>query len=96
MSATPRQNAPAHVARYEELRRHVVDQQILAGRFGLAVLLRQGLAAWVDQRSKMPAPTPAPSAESSRPSPPLPDSTSADVVHVLAAMALGHLQEVQA
>ncbi len=95
MSAAPQQNAPAHVARYEELRRHVVDQQILAGRFGLAVLLRQGLAAWVDQWSKMPAPTPAPSAEISRPSP-LPDDSQAEVINVLAAMALGHLQEVHA
>ena len=54
MSAAPQQNAPAHVVRYEELRRHAVERQILAGRLGLAVLLRQGLAAWVEQWSKMP------------------------------------------
>lgn len=95
MSAAPHQNASAHVARYEELRRHTVERQILAGRFGLAVLLRQGLAAWVDQWSKMPAPMPAPSSELSRRSP-LPDDTSADVINVLAAMALGHMQEVHA
>ena len=89
------QNAPAHVVRYEELRRHAVERQILAGRFGLAVLLRQGLAAWVEQWSKVPAPLPTPSVEISRPSP-LPDGTSADVIHVLAAMALGHMQEVHA
>ena len=93
MSAPPRQNAPAHVTRYEELRRHAVERQILAGRFGLAVLLRQGLAAWVEQYSKMPAP--APSAEISRPSP-LPEDTCADVINVLAAMALGRIQEVHA
>ena len=95
MSAAPQQNAPAHVARYEDLRRHAVERQILAGRFGLAVLLRQGLAAWVEQWSKMPAPTPAAPADRSRPSP-LPDDTSADVINVLAAMALGHIQEVHA
>ena len=93
MSPPPRQNAPAHVTRYEELRRHVVERQILAGRFGLAVLLRQGLAAWVEQYSKMPAPPL--SAEISRPAP-LPEDTSADVINVLAAMALGHIQEVHA
>jgi len=93
MIAAPQQNAPAHVARYEELRRHAVERQILAGRLGLAVLLRQGLAAWVEQWSKVPAP--APSAERSRPSP-LPDDTSADVINVLTAMALGHMQEVHA
>jgi hypothetical protein len=70
-----------------------VEQQILAGRFGLAVLLREGLAAWVEQWSKMPAPTAAPSTEVSGPSP-LPDDTSTDVINVLAAMALGRIQEV--
>jgi len=89
----PQQNTPAHVTRYEELRRHAVERQILAGRLGLAVLLRQGLAAWVEQWSKVPAP--APSAERSRPSP-LPDDSSADVINVLAAMALSHMQEVHA
>ena len=95
MSAAPQENAPAHVARYEELRRHVVEQPILAGRLGLAVLLRQGLGAWVEQWSKVPAPMPAPSTQRSRPSP-LSDDTSADVINVLAAMALGHMQEVHA
>lgn len=95
MSEAPRRNASAHVARYEELRRQAVERQVLASRFGLAVLLRQGLAAWVDQWSKMPAPTPAPSAEISRPSP-LPDGSQAEVIHVLATMALGHLQGVHA
>lgn len=93
MSAEPRQNAPAHAVRYEELRQYAVERQILAGRLGLAVLLRQGLAAWVEQWSKMPAPTPAPSVEISRQSP-LPDETSADVINLLAAMALGHMQEL--
>ena len=93
MSAAPQQNVPAYVARYEELRRHVVERQILAGRLGLAVLLRQGLAAWVEQWSQVSTPTP--STERSRPSP-LSDDTSADVIHVLAAMALGHMQEVHA
>jgi len=95
VSVAPQQNTPAHVARYEELRRQAVERQILAGRFGLAVLLRHGLAVWVEQWSKMPAPTPAPSAKISRPSP-LPDDTNADVINVLAAMALSHMQEVHA
>jgi hypothetical protein len=93
MSAAPRQNTPGHVARYEELRGHAVERQILAGRLGLAILLRQGLAAWVEQWSKAPAPTL--STKRSRPSP-LSHDTSVDVVNVLAAMALGHMQEVQA
>ena len=95
MSTAPQQNAPAHVAHYEELRRRAVERQILAGRFGLAVLLRQGLAVWGEQWSEMPAPTPGPTAEISRPSP-LPDDSNSDVINVLAAMALGHLQGIHA
>lgn len=95
MSATPQQNESAHVARYEELRRNVVEQQVLAGRLGLAVLLQQGLAAWVEQWAKIPRPTPTLSTELSRSSP-LSDDTNAAVIHVLATMALGHMQEVRA
>ncbi len=68
---------------------------MLAGRFGLAVLLRQGLAAWVEQSSQIPAPVSVPPSEFSRPFP-LPDDTNADVINVLAAMALGHIEEVHA
>jgi hypothetical protein len=53
----------------------------------------QGLAAWVAQWSKLPAPAPIPSAEPASP-PVLLDETNADVINVLVAMALGHLQEV--
>ena len=95
MSAARQKQAPEHISRYEELRRHAVERQILAGRLGLAVLLRQGMAAWVEKWSKMSAPMPAPSGETSRPCP-LPDDTSADVINVLAAMALGHMQEIHA
>jgi hypothetical protein len=89
------QENPAHIARYEELRKHVTERQSLVGRFGLAVLLQQGLAVWVAQWSKMPEPTPARSAESSSPAP-LPEDCNADVINVLAAMALGHATEVYA
>ena len=95
MSTVPQQNVSAHISRYEELRRHVMEQQSQVGRLGLAILLRQGLAAWVDQWSRMPTPTPAPSPEMSWP-PILPDDTSANVINVLTAMALGHVQEVHA
>ena len=61
-------------------------------RHGLAVLLRQGLAAWMDAWSTVltgsaqaiPAPT-------SRPGP-VADDMGADVVHLLTAMTLGHIQ----
>jgi hypothetical protein len=65
----------------------------LADRLGLGILRLQGLAAWVAQWSKLPAPTPIPSVEPSR-LPLLLDETNADVINVLVAMALGHLQEI--
>lgn len=93
--STPQQSTAAAVAGYEELRRHAVERRTLAGRFGLAVLLQQGLPAWVEQCSKMPAPTSALCAETCRPAP-LRDDTSTDVINVLAAMALSHMQELHA
>ncbi len=72
-----------------------MERQVLAGRFGLAILLRQGLAAWVEQWSQIPAPMSVPPSELSRPSP-LSDDTCADVINVLAAMALGHIEEIHA
>jgi len=94
MSAMPQENT-AHITHYEELRRHVTERRSLVGRFGLAVLLQQGLAVWVEQWSNMPEPTPARFAESSMPVP-LSEDCSADVINVLAAMALGHAMEVYA
>jgi hypothetical protein len=55
----------------------------------------QGLAAWVAQWSKLPVPAPIPSAEIAGPTV-LPVDTHADVINVLAAMALGHLKEIYA
>ncbi len=94
MSA-PQQNTPATVAHYEELRLHAAERQTLAVRLGLAVLLQQGLAAWVEQWSKMPAPMPPSCAETVRPAP-MRDDTSSEVINVLAAMVLSHLLEVRA
>jgi hypothetical protein len=85
----------ATVTHYEELRQRAVERQTLAGRLGLAVLLQQGLAAWVEQWSKMPAPPPASCTETVRPVP-LRDDTSTEVINVLTAMVLSHVREVHA
>ncbi len=77
------------------LRGYALQRQRLADRLGWAVLRLQGLAAWVVQWSKLPVPTPTPSAEISGPSV-LSDDAHADVINVLAAMALGHLKEITA
>jgi len=77
------------------LRGYALQRQLLADRLGLAVSRLQGLAAWVVQWSKRPVPTPTPSAEISGPSV-LCDDAHADVINVLAAMALSHLKEITA
>ena len=64
-------------------------------RVGLAVLLQQGLAAWVEQWSKLPAPTTVSPGETPKPSL-LPDDCSAQLINLLATMALAHIQEVRA
>ncbi len=89
--------ASAHAARYEKLRSQAIDGQAQVARYGLAVMLRQGMAAWMDAWSKLPQPSSSPSvsAESPRSSSIRGDSSVA-VVHVLAAMAFRHIQEVRA
>jgi hypothetical protein len=85
-----------HAARYEALRGHVLGpHHALPAREGLAVLLRQGVAAWMTAWSRVPAPA-VRAAQDEREQPPLPDGASAEVVRVLAAMALGHIEEAHA
>jgi hypothetical protein len=88
----PVQHTQDQVTRYETLRGQALQRQLWVDRLGLAVLRLQGLAAWLVQWSKLPVPAPTPPAESATPSE-LPDDAHADVVNVLAAMALGHLLE---
>jgi len=94
---TSGQSAPEHAVRYEALRVYAVERHTSASRDGLVVLLRQGVAAWMEARSGLPAPPPEQPAEGERRRPsPLPDDASAEVVHVLATMTLSHIQEVHA
>lgn len=88
--------ASEQTARYEILRSQAIDGQAPVARHGLAVMRRQGMAAWMDAWSKLPEP-PSPrsaSAECRRPSRIRGDSSVA-VVHVLAAMACSHIPEVR-
>jgi hypothetical protein len=59
------------------------------------VLLRQGVADWMESWSRLPASSLPPAGEARR-ALPLPAEASVEVVHVLAAMALSHVQEVHA
>ncbi len=67
--------------RYEQLRRRALDGEPGGARLGLAVLQRQGVAAWMAAWSDLGAATP--------PDQPPPSGATADaVVAVLASMAL--------
>jgi len=90
------QSAVEHAARYEALRASAIERPVPAARDGLVVLLRQGVAAWMDAWSRLPAPPPRPTQDEGQLLSPLPDGTSAEVVRILAAMALGHIQEAHA
>jgi hypothetical protein len=90
------QSAADHAARYEALRVYAVERQAPASRDGLVVLLGQGVAAWMDAWSRLPAGPQRPAQEERQRPAPVPDDVSAEVVHVLAAMTLGHIQEVRA
>jgi hypothetical protein len=93
-STTRGRSAEEHAVHYEALRAHVMDGQVLALRQGHAVLVYRGLAAWMDVWDELPVPATSARAEERQPPPPLPDSTSTEVIRVLASMALGQIQEV--
>jgi hypothetical protein len=87
--------ASEHAARYEALRSHALDRLAPGARHGMALLLRQGMAAWIDAWSAVLEAPPPRSARGASPRPwPLPEESSVGLVHVLAAMALSHMQEV--
>jgi hypothetical protein len=71
------------VDRYEELRAAVVDGRADGHRFGLGVLMRSGMAGWMQAWASTPG-TRAPA----RPAATLPAHAS-ELVAVLAGMALG-------
>jgi hypothetical protein len=72
------------VARYEDLRRWIVDGAGGGSRWGLALLRREGLAAWSATWAAAPgAAVVDPRPEVARR---LPDAHHADVVRVLASM----------
>ncbi len=85
--------AAAHAVRYEALREHAMARLPLIAQHGLAVLLRQGVAVWMAAWCKIPTAAHGVKANTPRPSP-VPDGVSTEVVRVLTAMTLGHIQSV--
>jgi hypothetical protein len=84
-------------ARYEDLRAQVLGQGDGHDAMGLVVLLRHGVAAWIEasaERSPPPVPpNDAPSEASAKDTVPIEDQVHAELVHVVASMVLHHYQE---
>ena len=86
------QSAPL-VAHYEDLRRRVLIGKTWGSRLGLALLLREGIAAWMEGWSLYPGVVPPVEPEHGLPEEALPDGRCADVVRLLAQMVLSGLEE---
>ncbi len=85
-----------YIERYETLRAYAERRDALPHRDGLAVLLHQGVAAWIEAWSNMPE-VPPPLA---RPHPVrcthLSEDASVEVTHILVAMAMSCIRQVSA
>jgi hypothetical protein len=83
-------------ARYEALRDHAIERHPDGVRHGSALVLRQGVAAWMQvtcETATTATPDTAPLPAGARLCS-LPEGAAAQMVYVLAAMALKHAEEV--
>ncbi len=81
----------ALAARYEQLRSRVLEQQSFGERHGLALFLREGMAAWIEV-SSVCLPGRAPGVvKSPEQSSPLPQGVHREMIHVLASITLNQL-----
>lgn len=75
--------------RYEQLRAGVLAGNGQGQRFGLGVLTARGMAAWMTAWQQIPPPQPA--CVPARPNQTILAAGVAEMVRVLAAMALAHV-----
>ena len=76
------------MAAYENLRRHVLAGTAFGSPFGLVLLRREGLAAWVSRGATSTAALPAADRAPCAAAPKVSDGIRASVVQVLASMVL--------
>jgi hypothetical protein len=81
------------VAGYEELRSQVLDGGGCHHGLGMALLLRQGMAAWM--KAWMESTPRVPDDRRTTPAAALPENGHHEIVAILATMALSHCQELR-
>jgi hypothetical protein len=92
----PASGADGAIAAYEELRSHMLAGSPSGGHFGLVLLLREGIAAWIERCAACWA-LAAKSATPDRtvPRPLLSEQLHGDMVRVLASIALTGREEME-
>jgi hypothetical protein len=74
---------------YEALRSGAFEDGAVGGHFGLVILMREGVAAWMRHAAMQPAPvTHVAAKEVVTGTPPIPDGLRGDVALVLANMVM--------
>jgi hypothetical protein len=74
---------------YERLRSRALEGGAEGGHFGLVILLREGVAAWMGHAATQPPTvTRVPAKDACTAVPPIPDALRADVAIVLANMVM--------
>ena len=99
MNAVPRfetskDTVGEHATRYETLRGHALGCHGTLACHGLAVLRQQGMAAWMEAWSRVPAPRLRSPTTKSPHVCTLPPESNLELVRLLAAMTLGHVREM--
>jgi len=82
------------VAAYEEVRAHILVGSPGGQHFGLVVLLREGIAAWIERRATCWGPASATPDRAGRP-PLLSEQLHAEIVRVLVSIALNGREEMK-
>ena len=93
--ATPGDDPSVATTHYERLRGHVLGDRTATGSFGLVVLLRDGVAAWLAHATAPPVVTTHAKAPITA-TPITLDDVHADLICVLANMAMAMSPEVHA
>ena len=93
--AIPGDSPSVTTTHYERLRRHVLGDATATGGFGLVVLIREGVAAWLGHATAQPVAL-THTKDQAVPTQMVPDDLHADVICVLANMAMASCPEVHA